>query len=181
MTGKILLTSAGFENNRMGKAFVELLTRPVSEAKILLIPTAAICAESLRMVGKCVDELYAVGITAENIIVYDLDRRMSPSELQNYDAVYFTGGSPKHLLDKVSAVDFAPVLKAFVAEGGVFVGVSAGSVLATDIALVNCRIRALHCQDGSPKGPVDMEARPDIRLTNYQGLIVDANGAAVIE
>lgn len=181
MAQKILLTSAGFENDRIGKAFVELLNRPVSEAKILFIPTAAICAESLRMVGKCIDELYRVGISPKNVIVYDLDRRMSSSEIGNYDAVYFTGGSPKHLLDNVNEADFAPVVQAFVANGGVFVGVSAGSILATDIALVNCRLMGLHCQDGSPNGPVDLKTCPDIRLTDYQGLIVDASGSSVIE
>lgn len=92
-----------------------------------------------------------------------------------------TGGNPKHLLDKVNEVDFAPVVKAFVANGGVFVGVSAGSILATDIALVNCRFTGLHCEDGSQNGPVDLETCPDIRLTNYQGFIVDATGATIIE
>ncbi len=181
MAQKILLTAGGFHNDHIGEAFLKLLNRPASEAKILFIPTAATCAESLRMVGKCIDDLYRFGITSENVIVYNLDRRMSSSEIENYDAVYFTGGSPRHLLDKVNEVDFAPVVKAFVANGGVFVGVSAGSGLATGIGLVNCRLTGLHCQDGSPTGPVDLEACPDIRLTDYQGLIVDDRGAAVIE
>ena len=181
MAGRILLTSAGFENDRIGKAFVGLLDRPVAEAKVLFVPTAAICVESLRMVGKCIDELHRVGITPENVTVYDLDRHMSASEIEEYDAVYFTGGSPRHLLDKVSEVGFAPVVKEFIANGGVFVGVSAGSILATNIALVNCRLTGLHCQDGSPAGPVDLGAAPDIRLTDHQGIKVDSIGAAVIE
>jgi dipeptidase E len=181
MVRKILLTSAGFANDKIGRAFVGLLGKPASGARILFVPTAAICAESLRMVGKCIEELYSVGVTPDNVIVYNLDRFMSPSEIQDYDAVYFTGGNRKHLLDKVNEVDFGPVIKTFVADGGVFVGVSAGSVLATEIALVNCRITAVHCQDGSPNGPVDLKTCPDIRLTDDQGLIVDAGEASVIE
>ncbi len=181
MAHSIFLTSTGFENNSIGKAFVESLNSPVSEAKVLFVPTAAVCAESLRMVGKCIDQLYGVGITPENVIVYDLDRRMSSCEMENYDAVYFPGGNTKHLLDKVNEVDFAPVVKAFIANGGVYVGVSAGSILATLIALVNCRFTGVHVRDGSPSGPVDLRTCPDIRLSDSQGLIVDASGAAHIE
>jgi hypothetical protein len=76
---------------------------------------------------------------------------------------------------------FVPVVRDFVAAGGVFVGVSAGSFLATDMALVNCRLTGLHCQDGSQNGPVDLETRPDIRLTDSQGLLIDFGGATVIE
>ena len=177
---RILLTSAGFQNDRVGRAFVELLDRPVPEAKILFIPTAAMCAESSRMVGKCIDELYRVGISPENVVAYDLDRRMSSSEIEDYDAVYFTGGDSKRLLDKVNETDFAPVVKAFVANGGVFVGVSAGSLLATHIALVNCRLTGLHCQDGSPNGQVDLTSCPDVRLTDDQGLRIDDSGSRII-
>ena len=180
MAETILLTAAGFENDRIGKAFLELLNRPVSEAKILFVPTAAMCAESLRMVGKCVDELYRVGISPENVVAYDLDRRMSSAEIEEYDAVYFTGGDHKRLLEKVNETDFAPVLKAFVANGGVFVGVSAGSILATDIALVNCRLTGLHCQDGSPNGHLDLTSCPDVRLTDHQGLLIDERGSRII-
>jgi len=60
-------------------------------------------------------------------------------------------------------------------------GVSAGSILAADIGLVNCHFTGIHVQDGSPNGPVDLKACPDIRLTDNQALIVDFNGAAVIE
>ena len=110
MTGKILLTSAGFENVNIGKTFMKLLNKPVAKTKILFIPTAAICAEALRMVGKCIGELYQIGIEAENIIVYNLDRHISLSEIETCDAIYFTGGDPKHLLKKVEEVNFVPAI-----------------------------------------------------------------------
>ena len=181
MTGKILLTSAGFENINIGNTFVKLLNRPVAETKILFIPTAAIFAEALRMVGKCIDELYRIGIRAENIIVYNLDRHMPLSEIETYDTVYFTGGDPRHLLRKVKEVDFAPVIMSFVTNGGIFVGVSAGSILATDISLVNCRFTGLHCPDGSPIGPLDLTSCPDVRLTDYQGILIDDSGSTIID
>ena len=181
MTEKILLTSAGFENVNIGKAFVKLLDKSVEEAKVLFVPTAAIHVEALRMVAKCIDELYRIGIKAENITVYNLDRHISLSEIKTYDAVYFTGGDPGHLLKKVREVDFAPVIVKFLTNGGIFVGVSAGSILATDISLVNCRFTGLHCPDGSPTGPLDLTSCPDVRLTDYQAILIDDSGSTIID
>ena len=181
MIGKILLTSAGFENINIGKAFLKLLNKSVMETKILFIPTAAICVESLRMVGKCIDELYQVGIKAENIRVYNLDSPISLSEIKTCDAVYFTGGNPGYLLKKVKEVDFAPVIMNFVVNGGIFVGVSAGSILATDISLVNCKLTGVHCQDGSPIGPLDLTSCPDVRLTDCQGILIDNGNSKIID
>jgi len=133
------------------------------------------------MLAKCINELYGVGITADRVIVYDLDRAMPLEEIEKYDAVYFAGGNPRHLLGKVNEVAFAPVVKAFLAGGGLYVGVSAGSILAADIGLVNCRFTGLHCQDGSPNGPVDLKNCPDICLTDNQGLMIDSHGSIVFE
>ena len=181
MTRKILLTSAGFENKQIGQKFVDLLDTPVVDAKILFIPTAAINVGQLWYVGKCIEELYQCGLTEANLILYNLDRHMPYSELGNYDAIYFTGGSPKHLLNKVKEADFVPVLIQFVDDGGVYVGVSAGSILASDINLVNCKFDGIHCQDGSPTGPIDLSVCPDIRLTDSQALLINDNESIIIK
>jgi len=181
MNQKILLTSAGLQNPHIGEAFVRMLNKPVSAVKILFIPTAAISAESLRVLCKCIDELYGVGITAEQIVVYSLDRIMSLEEIEKYDAVYVAGGNKTHLLGKVNQVSFAPVVKDFVVRGGLYVGASAGSIPAAMIGMVNCQFTGMHAQDGSPNGPVDFTTRPEIRLTDNQALIVDSGEAVVFE
>ena len=38
---KLMLTSAGFENDIIGKKFLDLLNKPVALAKVLFIPTAS--------------------------------------------------------------------------------------------------------------------------------------------
>lgn len=134
----------------------------MANSKILFIPTAVINVGQLYYVGKCIEELYQCGLTEENLILYDLDCPMPYSELENYDAVNFTGGSTKYLSDKVTENKFAPVLTQFIDNGGVYVGDSAGSILAAGFDLVNCEITGVHCQDGSPTGPINSSKHPGI-------------------
>jgi peptidase E len=181
MNRSLVLTSAGLQNPRVGQAFVELLKTPVATAKLLFVPTAAIWPEALRMLAKCIDEIYGIGITSERISVYNLDRPMASDELRPFDAIYFAGGSSNYLLERANLMGFAPIVRQFVAQGGVFLGASAGSIFAADIGLVNCRFTGLHIQDGSPNGPVDLSACPEIRLTDNQALVVNSICAVVLE
>ena len=178
---KLLLTAAGLQNPRVGLELLRLLNKPVTTARTLFIPTAAIWPDALRMLAKCIDELYDVGFSAEQFTIYHLDRFMPLEEMRKFDVVYFAGGSPEHLLRKVTEAAFAPVLEDFLTHGGLYVGTSAGSILAADLGLVNCRFTGIHIHDGSPNGPVDLKSFPDIRLTDNQALLVDSGGAVVFE
>ena len=181
MCSRILLTAAGLQNPRMAAAFLRLLGKPAAEARLLFVPTAATSAEALRMLAKCIDELYRVGFGPDQVVVYTLDRGLTYAELATFDVVYFAGGSAEYLLRRVKEAAFDPTLSAFVNAGGFFMGVSAGSVLAADLGIVNCRFTGIHCPDGSPNGPIDLGIHPDIRLTDNQALVVDENGAVVFE
>jgi len=46
--------------------------------------------------------------------------------------VYFTGGSPQYLLERINSTGFNRSLKQYIDYGGVYVGVSAGSVVAAN-------------------------------------------------
>ncbi len=126
---KLLLTSAGFENPKIGTKFLEIIGKPASEIKIIFIPTAAVTEGEKYYVGKCKKELLEVGIDEENIKVLDLDHQISYSEVAGFDVIYVCGGNTFYLLNMVRKTGFDKVIKQFLEKGKVYMGVSAGSIL----------------------------------------------------
>lgn len=192
----VLLTSAGFEDmDGMQKPnivhhFLEMLVKSPEEAKVLFIPTAAITDEARKMADGCFRELVGVGISPENITAYDVDGSLSADEAMHFDVIYFTGGDTAHLLRRMKETGFDAVVKKMVYADKVYVGVSAGSIIATPnigdsydkdtagLCLVNTYL-SVHC-------PSDMEPRtdlplPHILLTDNQALSVSWRGYKVIE
>lgn len=133
---KLLLTSAGFENPKIGEKFLELVCKPASEIKVLFIPTAARTDGELFYANKSKEELIGLGIPEENIINFDLDRKLTDEEQNNIDAIYVCGGNTFYLLHKVRESGFGEVIKKLTGKGVVYVGASAGSmILGPDIGL----------------------------------------------
>ncbi len=126
---RLLLTSNGFENPKIGKEFLKLINKPASEIKILFIPNASRTKEELHYVDLSKKQLVDIGIEEENIIEYNLDRDISDEELENIDAVYMCGGNTFYLLHKVRESKFDEKISEIVSKGIVYVGVSAGSMI----------------------------------------------------
>ena len=173
---KILLTSAGFDNPRIGELFLELVGKPPEEIKVLFIPTAANFYEALKMVPFCMEDLLNIGIPESNIKVFDLHRAMTAEELLAFDTVYFTGGSPQYLLERINDSGFRKPLCDFVNRGGVYVGVSAGSIVATvnlpdNLGYLNSTLN-VHMQTGAPAGVFDNKTVSHIDLTNTQTVLI---------
>jgi dipeptidase E len=127
---KILLTSAGFENPIVGNEFLNLVNKTPSTIKILFIPTASRTEEELYYVEKSKEELLSIGIEEKNIITFNLDYNLSEEELNKIDVIYICGGNTFYLLHRVRETKFDKVIMDFVSSGKVYVGVSAGSLLA---------------------------------------------------
>jgi peptidase E len=120
---KLLLTSAGFENPKIGKKFLEVVGKPAHEIKIIFIPTAATTEGEKYYVRKCEEELLGVDVKKQNIKVLNLDHSISHSEVANSDVIYVCGGNTFHLLDRVRKTDFDKVIKRFLEEDKVYIGV----------------------------------------------------------
>ena len=121
-TSKILLTSAGFESDKVKSTFLKFLGKVPQDAKALFIPTAANNAGAIVVLSKCMNDLLKVGIAEENIRVFDLHCALSFDELSVFDAVYFTGGSPQYLMERINNTGFNSHLNKFVNNGGIYVG-----------------------------------------------------------
>jgi len=175
---KILLTSSGFETEGIMKIFHSLFDKKPKHIQALFIPTAAICGdgEGIGVLPKCLNDLVRAGIPQKNITVFDLHRSMPYEELSQYDLVYFTGGSPQYLQERINATGFCEPLRQFIESGGVYVGVSAGSCVATNnlpdnLGLINCTL-SVHAKIGTKNGVIDVSANPHIHLTGKNVILI---------
>ncbi len=51
-------------------------------------------------------------------------------EFDKYDAMYVSGGNPFYLLEKIQQTDSADLFREFVLQGKIYIGTSAGSMIA---------------------------------------------------
>jgi peptidase E len=192
----VLITSAGFEDMdgkpkvNIINSFRKMLDKPISDAKVLFIPIAAINDEAKLMVDKCKSELIHIGILPENIITYQVDGSISESDAMTYDVIYFTGGDTGYLLKQIKETGFDMITKKMVFANKVYVGVSAGSLIATPnidqpysestagLCLINAFL-SVHCPENT--APITDLPLPHIALTDKQALAVTYRGYKLIE
>lgn len=180
---KILLTSTGFDNENIMNKFIDLLNVDVKDAKVLFIITAANDPDAVRILSGCLDDLTKCGITDNNITVYDMHKLISQEEINKYDAIYVCGGSTKYLVDRISELNIKPVIDKFIENGGIYIGVSAGSVCASGkykdgLGFIE-NILDVHCDNGTPNGVIN--SNDDIYLTNNQAIFIDENEKIIFE
>lgn len=180
---KILLTSTGFENNNIRNKFLELLNCDVSKAKVLFIITAANDPDSVRILTKCLNDLTNCNISDENITIYDMHKLLTQEEINRYNAIYVCGGSTKHLVDRISEINFKTVIEKYIDNGGIYIGVSAGSVAASGnykngLCLIKNNLN-VHCKNGTKNGIIT--TNNDISLTDNQAIFIDEKESLIFE
>lgn len=127
---KLLLTSAGLANANITDQFLQLIGKPVSQIKIIFVPTASRSEGELKYVQESKKELLDLGIPETNIKILNLDKAISFEEVKDFDGIYVCGGNTFYLLKKVRETGFDKVIKEFVKTDKLYFGVSAGSILA---------------------------------------------------
>lgn len=180
---KILLTSTGFENKNIENKFLELLNKEVQEAKVLFIITAAIDIGSVKILSKCADDLLNCGIKEENITVYNMHKAINEEELQKFDAIYVCGGTTKYLVERMNEVNFKEVVNKFINNGGIYIGVSAGSVATSgkyenNLEFIKNKVD-VHCEKGSENGVIVSEDA--IYLTDNQAIYINDEEMVIFE
>lgn len=122
---KLLLTSAGFLNKEVSGAFLKLLNKPAGQVHVIFIPTASRTKEELKYVAESRRELIGLGIG--DIVTLNLDRPVTANEIKDADVIYVCGGNTFYLLKKMRESGLDKILPNY---GGLYVGVSAGSIVA---------------------------------------------------
>jgi peptidase E len=180
---KIILTSTGFDNENIMNKFIELLNVDVKDAKVLFIITAANNPDAVRILSGCLDDLTKCGITDDNITVYDMHKLLSQEEINKYNAIYVCGGSTKYLVERIKELNIKPVIDKYIENGGIYIGVSAGSVCTSgkykDGLRIIENILDVHCDKGTPNGIINSDE--NIYLTNNQAIYINDKESIIFE
>ncbi|HIA91566.1 TPA: hypothetical protein EYO12_00425 [Candidatus Saccharibacteria bacterium] len=130
---KLLLTSAGIANQSIADSLSELTDKKPEQTKIGFIPTAMNVEganKNERWYLGLIDNLRRFGfgwIDLIDISAADVDWR---TRLNEVDVVFVGGGNTFHLLNQARKTGFDQWVKKNI-KNKVYVGVSAGSILAT--------------------------------------------------
>ena len=183
----VLLTSCGLETNVIEQAFQKMLDKEPADIKAMFIPTAAIHPDAIEVLPKCLNDLLKCGIVRENIVVYDLYDDVDTDLSEKYDVIYLCGGDPHYLLKRVRERGFDKKLELFIEQGGVVIGVSAGSMIfandmPNNLGLLQCALD-VHCgKDICEKaGQYSLNRAERIRLGNEQSIVFEKDYLVIIE
>jgi dipeptidase E len=150
---KLLLTSTGLVTKNITNQFLQIIDKPVSQIKIIFVPTASRSEEELKYVQESKKELLDLGIPENNIKTLNLDKPVSFEEVKDFDVIYVCGGNTFYLLEKVRETGFDKVIIEFAKTDKLYFGVSAGSILV--------------CPNIDIASPFDEN---DVNLTDLTGL-----------
>lgn len=126
---KLLLTSDGISSRKLIKETKKLLERPASKTKVLVMHTL-LKKSYMKYVRKVDAQLRKLGIKSKNIFHANITNNVTAPK-QDFDVFYSCGGNSFYILDRVRKTGFDKVIKKFIKKGGLYIGVSAGSILVS--------------------------------------------------
>lgn len=129
---KLLLTSGGLRNRTLVEALLSLASKPASELKVAFIPTALNTEPGDK--GWAIDQLRRIqdlGVAQLDIVdISAVSRDIWLPRLEAADVLFVNGGNTTHLMRCVSESGLKGEMSRLL-DGRVYVGVSAGSYIAT--------------------------------------------------
>lgn len=123
----ILLTSAGMQ---VKDEIVKLLQKPAYNITVGFINTAAKPEADLSYVQKDLDAMKEVGFNVEEIDIEGKKESQVMELLKLKDIIYVEGGNTFYLLKAMRRCNFGRVIRKLLKLGKVYIGVSAGSIVA---------------------------------------------------
>ena len=92
--------------------------------KVAIIPNAKLVSQDRTNSSVAKEELNKNNITADIIDIDSIELN-----LNNYDALYLSGGEPKYLMDSINNANLYNEIKDFIDKGGIIIGQSAGAMI----------------------------------------------------
>ncbi|MBI4779498.1 Type 1 glutamine amidotransferase-like domain-containing protein [Candidatus Falkowbacteria bacterium] len=125
---KLLLTSSGWwKNPQIGKEFLKLVGKKPSEIRIFLVITPVKYLKRNKYILRQFRQFKEIRIPEQNIIFFQLDRKVKKDDLKNIDVIFVFGGNTFDYLKRIRETGLDKAIKAFVKSGGTYLGISAGS------------------------------------------------------
>jgi len=123
--GSIFLTSTGLSGEGVYKKFKEVVDLN-SFKKAVIITTAASGKENNKYSQLALSQLKSAGMVSVDF--YDFEKDGAKS-LSRYDVIYVCGGNTFALMKFARAANFAGEIRSLLNRGGIYIGVSAGSLI----------------------------------------------------
>jgi len=123
----IFLTSSGFSNPAIMDWVEEFFGGDLGDKKAAIITTASEDKEKNAFAVLAFSQFKEMGFG--DVTFFDLEKQ-DPQELLDFEVVYVNGGNTYYLLHWTKKSGFDIVIKEFLQKGGLYVGVSAGSLIA---------------------------------------------------
>lgn len=125
---KLLLTSNGLSTEKIKKEFLRLVGKPVGEIKILFMTTASGAHKvPTPWLDRDKEILFNLGISKNNLVEFNFDKKI---KIEEFDVLFIEGGNTYYLLKRIREEGFDKEILLFVKKNRLYLGVSAGSVLA---------------------------------------------------
>ena len=121
---RILLLSSGLE------AIKDFVGRPPETIKMIFVPTAGNPDEDGWWIDKDREVLAQMGFRYTELDIAGKSAGELSEALRDIDLVYIAGGYTYYLLEQIRSTGFDTVLTDFVRRGGMYVGASAGALIA---------------------------------------------------
>ena len=135
---KLILTSAGLSTNKLQEEFLQLLTKPVSEIKTQVFYVSFDHPDFDSLLGEIINQLLDIGVKEDNLDSFDLTGENAP-ELDGKDLVLVYGGNEYHYMYHIRRLGLYPKIRKFVDRDGIYIGVSAGSIImGPDVDVDSC-------------------------------------------
>lgn len=123
--GTILLTSTGLSSKDVYSKFTEIMTLK-NHRKAVIITTASRDKEKNQYSQMAFSQLMSVGLDIVDFYDFEEDGQRN---LSSYDVIYVCGGNTFKLMKFARKMNFDKDIKSLLRRGGMYVGVSAGSLI----------------------------------------------------
>lgn len=123
--GKLLLTSTGLSPKNIAKRFQNFFANPGSQA-VVIVTTAAEGKDQNKYSQLAKKQFEEMGFTKIDFV----DLEVEPNkDFSSYGVIYVCGGNTFKLLKFAREANFKTSIENLLSQGGVYVGVSAGSII----------------------------------------------------
>ncbi len=128
---KLLLTSAGLRNDSIARSLISMLDKPVFDTKVGFVSTAANVEEGNKdWFIRQLTNLQKYGFEWIDVVDIALPEVEWRERLKSVDIIFVCGGNTFYLLEQMRKTGFDTWLKDNL-DTKVYVGISAGSIVAT--------------------------------------------------
>lgn len=110
--------------------FIEMLPKSPDELTVAFVPTAADPYKDKWFINEDRNKLKEKGFNVRDVDIKGKKEQELSDELGNVDIVFVAGGNTFYLLEKARESGFDKIVKEIIEKGIIYVGSSAGAVLA---------------------------------------------------